>query len=458
MSVDDSVDDMVSGSDRKRNAYQFDRHSAEYRTQFKKITEEMHAKCPMAWSDSYGGHWVAAGSNEVFELARCPAVSNDHDINNERRGYKGIAIPSASRVNGVRGGILEMDDPEHRIYRTVLNPYLSPAAIKRWEPFIDDVTRACLDEKIEKGHIDFVDDLANIVPAVVTLAILGIPLKKWNIYSEPVHAAVYTPEHSPDIQRVTEMHRQMGLDVVNNMIEIRQNPRPGVVNALVQMRIDGEPAPDLEILGNLGLVIGGGFDTTTALTAHSLEWLSENPGERARLSQNRDTLLDPATEEFLRYFTPAPGAGRTFSDDVEIVGNEFKEGERLWISWAMANRDQSVFHYPDTIMLDRKGNRHFSFGIGVHRCIGSNVARTVFKSMLTAVLDRMPDYHCDPDGAVHYETIGVIQGMRKLPATFTPGRRVGAGLDETLDKLQRICDEQELARPVTERKEAAVIW
>ena len=223
------------------------------------------------------------------------------------------------------------------------------------------------------------------------------------------------------------------------------------------MRIDGEPAPDLEILGNLGLVIGGGFDTTTALTAHSLEWLSENPAERERLSKNRDTLLDPATEEFLRYFTPAPGDGRTFSDDVEIDGNHFKEGERLWISWAMANRDPSVFSDPDAIVFDRKGNRHFSFGIGVHRCVGSNVARTVFKSMLTAVLDRMPDYRCDPDGAVHYESIGVIQGMRKLPATFTPGGRIGAGLDETLDKLQRICDEQELARPVTERKEAAVI-
>ncbi|WP_119185008.1 cytochrome P450 [Mycobacterium decipiens] len=425
--------------------------------QFKSITEEMHAKCPMAWSDTYGGHWVAAGSHEVFELARCPAVSNDHDINGERRGYKGIAIPSASRVNGVRGGILEMDDPEHRTYRNVLNPYLSPAAVKRWEPFIDDVTRACIDEKIEHGRIDFVDDLANIVPAVLTLAIMGIPLKKWKLYSEPVHAAVYTPEHSPDIQRVTEMHRQMGLDLVNNMIEIRNNPRPGVVNALVEMRIDGEPAPDLEILGNLGLVIGGGFDTTTALTAHALEWLSENPDQRERLRRNRETLLDPATEEFLRYFTPAPGDGRTFSADVELDGVRPKEGERLWISWAMANRDPSVFPDPDTIILDRKGNRHFSFGIGIHRCIGSNVARTVFKSMLTAVLDRMADYRCDPDGAVHYETIGVIQGMRKLPATFRPGRRLGPGLDDTLGQLQHICDEQGLARPVTERKEAAVI-
>jgi cytochrome P450 len=193
------------------------------------------------------------------------------------------------------------------------------------------------------------------------------------------------------------------------------------------------------------------------LTAHSMEWLWQHPDERERLRRERDTLLDSATEEFLRFYTPAPGDGRTFSDDVEIEGTQFKEGERLWISWAMANRDPSVFEDPNKIIMDRKGNRHFSFGLGVHRCIGSNVARTVFKSMLTAVLDRVADYVCDPEGTVHYETIGVIQGMRNLPATFTPGSRLGAGLDETLEKLQRICDEQELALPITERKEAAVI-
>ncbi len=225
------------------------------------------------------------------------------------------------------------------------------------------MTRACLDEKIEEGRIDFVDDLANIVPAVLTLAMLGIPLKNWAIYSEPVHASVYTPEHSPDIDKIVAMHRQMGLDLLNNMIEIRENPRPGIVNGLLQMRIDGEPAPDLEIMGNLGLVIGGGFDTTTALTAHSMEWLSQHPDERERLSRERDTLLDSATEEFLRFYTPAPGDGRTFSDDVEIEGTQFKEGERLWISWAMANRDPSVFEDPNKIIMDRKGNRHFSFGL-----------------------------------------------------------------------------------------------
>lgn len=451
-----SIDDVTDDTERKQPNYHFDRHKPEYRQQFEKITEEMQSRCPMAWTDVYDGHWVAAGSKEVFELARCPVVSNHHDLTGETP-YKGITIPKAQRATVVRGGILEMDEPEHSSYRGALNPYLSPAAVKRWAPFVDEIVRASLDEKIESGHIDFVDDLANIVPAVLTLAMMGIELKKWPVYSEPAHLSVSTPEHSPDAARVAEMNRQMGLDMVTTMMEVRENPRPGLVNALLQLRIDGEPAPDLEILGNLGLIIGGGFDTTTALTAHSLEWLSENPLERERLSRDRDKLLDPATEEFLRFYTPAPGDGRTFSGDVEVEGHQFKEGERLWLSWAMANRDPSVFEKPNEVVLDRKGNRHFSFGIGVHRCVGSNVARTVFKAMVTAVLDRMPDYVCDPEGTVHYETIGVIQGMKHLPADFTPGPRLGPGLDETLELLQEACVEQGLARPITEHKEAAVI-
>ena len=132
----------TTDEDRKKNRYHFDRHTPEYREQFQDITEEMHAKCPMAWTDVYDGHWVAAGSNEVFELARCPAISNDHDLHGVRKGYQGITIPRAQRATVVRGGILEMDEPDHSNYRGALNPYLSPAAIKRWQPFVDEITRA----------------------------------------------------------------------------------------------------------------------------------------------------------------------------------------------------------------------------------------------------------------------------------------------------------------------------
>jgi len=438
---------------RKSCRYQFDRHTADYRHQFEAITEDMHARCPIAWSDTYGGHWVAAGSNVVFELARSPHVSNDHDIHGERRGYQGIGIPLPKRARNVRGSMLEMDDPEHRVYRNAVNPYLSPAAVARWVPLIDEVVRASLDDHIELGRIDFVDHLANVVPAVLTLAMLGIPLKNWELYSEAAHAAVYTPEHSPDLPRVTALHQKMGMDLAASVEEIRAHPRPGIVNALMELRIDGEPVPIAEVRAGVALVIGGGFDTTTALTAHALEWLSQHPEQRTRLSRERVQLLAPATEEFLRYFTPAPGDGRTISADFEVDGTRFVEGERLWLSWAMANRDPAVFPDPGAIVLDRRGNRHFSFGIGVHRCVGSNVARTVFKAMLTAVLDRLPDYNCDPGGTVHYDTVGVIQGMRQLPATFTPGVRLGPGLEETLEVLQEVCDDQGAARPVTEHRE-----
>ena len=443
-------------AERKRNRFHFDRHTPEYRERFEEITGEMLGKCPVAWSDTYGGHWVAAGHPEVFELARSAEyVSNDHDPNNERRGYRGISIPSPDI--GFRGGFLEMDPPEQRHYRQALNPYLSPAAVNRWRPLVDDVVRASLNEKIESGQIDFVDDLANVVPAVLTLAMLGVPLANWDIYVEPVHASVYTPPNSPDMARIQQSRIAMRDDMFRQLAEIRANPRPGMINALAQAQILGATPADGELLGVISLIIGGGFDTTTALTSHALEWLSQHPAERERLSRERDTLLDPATEEFLRYYTPAPGDGRTISADCEIAGQQFKEGERLWLSWAMSNRDPEVFPNPNEIDLARTGNRHHSFGLGLHRCIGSNVARMVFKRMIVAVLDRMPDFACDPARAEHYDTIGIIQGMKHLPATFTPSRKIGDGLAETIARLQVVVDEERLAEPVTVRKGAAEI-
>jgi cytochrome P450 len=437
-----------------------DRHSTTYRTQFEELAGEFHGRCPVAWNEAHEGYWFVSGNEELFDIARrADVLSNDNDIHDERRGYRGITIPSQPKdQRSQRGGFLEMDPPAQRHYRQALNPYLSPAAVARWQPFLDEITRACIDEKIESGRIDFVDDLANIVPAVFTLAMLGIPLKEWEIYCEPVHASVYTPPSSPDFERVREISMVMGRRTMEHLYGIRQTPRPGLIDALINADIVGEAPSDEDVLGAVMLLIGGGFDTTTALTAHSLEWLSENPDQRARLAADRDTLLNPATEEFLRYYTPAVGDGRTVCADAEINGVQFREGERLWLSWAMSNRDPKVFEDPNTIHLDRKGNRHSSFGLGIHRCIGSNVARTAFKTMLGAVLDRMPDFVCDKAGADHYPSTGIINGMRKLPATFTPGERLSKRtFEETLELLQKACDEQRLAEPVTRHRGQAQI-
>ncbi|MFG1924533.1 cytochrome P450 [Cryptosporangium sp. NPDC048952] len=434
-----------------------DRLSSRYREDFESLADEFHGRCPVAWNDTHGGYWFTSGNKEVFDIARrADILSHENDPDEVKRGYWGITIPPPPRMPGEPiGGFLEMDPPEQRHYRQALNPYLSPAAVKRWQPVLDEITRAALDEKIESGRIDFVDDFVNIVPAVLTMAMLGMPLAEWVIHCEPAHATVYTRMDSPEIMDVFTKY----LDARNRsehwINQIRETPRPGLIDALIKAEVNGGRPTHRDVLGAVGLLIGGGLDTTTSLSAHALEWLSENPAERTRLSAEWDTLRDTATEEFLRYYTPAQGDGRTISADCEIAGTRFTEGDRIWMSWAMANRDATVFEDPHSVQLDRKGNRHASFGLGIHRCIGSNVARATFKTMIRHVLDRMPDFVCEKDGAVHYDTTGIINGMKHLPATFTPGPRLGPGLDETIAKLQVVCDEQRLAEPVTVRTSSA---
>jgi cytochrome P450 len=431
----------------KQTPVHFDRHSADYAHRFAEIAHEMQAQCPVGWTDTYGGYWVATGYQEVFELARHPSLlSNDRDVKGERKGYLGISIPDNPETT--RAGFLEMDPPEQRDYRRALDPYLSPAAVARWKPMAEDLTRACLDERIESGRIDFVDDLANVVPAVMTCALMGLPLVDWVVYCEPTHALLYTPPDSPDMPRVLEASLAAAARMAASVAEIRRNPRPGMVHALIEASICGAPATDEDIRDAMFLLIGGGFDTTTALTAHSLEWLSRHPAERDRLPAGVAGLIDTATEEFLRVYTPAPGDGRTVTCAYQLAGKKLEEGDRLYLSFAMANRDPAVFPDPDTVLLHRKHNRHAAFGLGLHRCIGSNVARAVFKTMLPAVLERMPDYRCDPTGAVHYDTVGVINGMKHLPATFTPGARLGPSLDDTIAHWQNLVDEQHMAEPV----------
>jgi cytochrome P450 len=196
---------------RERNSYHFDRHAADYRDHFEEITKDLHAKCPVAWTDTHDGHWVVSGYQALFDIARrADVLSNDHDPKGERRGYKGITIPQSSPV---QNGFIEMDPPEQRHYRQALNPYLSPAAVAHWKPFVEEVVRASIDEKIETGSIDFVDDLANIVPAVLTLAMMGLPLRDWEIFcgrARPAHRRRVRYDYRADRARARVSGRASG--------------------------------------------------------------------------------------------------------------------------------------------------------------------------------------------------------------------------------------------------------
>jgi cytochrome P450 len=174
------------------------------------------------------------------------------------------------------------------------------------------------------------------------------------------------------------------------------------------------------------LVIFGGVDTTTGLIGSALEWLARHPEERDRLREHPG-LIPRATEEFLRYFSPVQALARTATRDCVVGGRQVRAGERLLLSWASANFDEDAFDRPDEVVLDRSPNRHQAFGVGIHRCLGSNYARVEFAVVLEEVLRRLPDYAIDGTAARRYPSIAVVNGWVTLPATFTPGTPQGPG-------------------------------
>lgn len=424
---------------------EFDQHSKEYQARGMEIGAEIRAKCPVAWSDNYGGYWIITGLEEASAIYKRPEMFSALNLTwkDPDSMFKGIQIPNNAAYG--ENSFLEMDPPEQLQFRRALNSHLSPAAVVRWEPFAREFTNACIDEIIEQGDGDFVEDIVNVVPAVLTMAMIGFPMSEWEIFCEPVHAQVYTPAHSPDRERVNQISMEMGMRTMQLIDQTRKNPRPGMCKDLIDAEIAGKKLEDVSIAGQLGLVIGGGFDTTTALTSNAFQWLNEHPTEKARLLEFDEELWATATEEFLRYFSPSQGDARTAVEDCEFLGVEFKKGDRVLPSFAISNRDPRFFEDPDTLDIERFPNRHAAFGLGNHRCIGSNLARMNFKTMLQETLKRIPEYTVDTAGIERYETIGIINGNKTMPFTFPKGTKTGPGLEATIEKWQKILDDEAAA-------------
>ncbi|HTX64091.1 MAG TPA: cytochrome P450, partial [Acidimicrobiales bacterium] len=137
-------------------------------------------------------------------------------------------------------------------------------------------------------------------------------------------------------------------------------------------------------------------------------------------------LLVPATDEFRRVFAPSQSMGRTVMKSATVRGCAMAPGERVLLPWVSGNFDESVFERPEEIVLDRPRNRHLSFGIGYHRCVGAHLAKAMFQTMMRQVLSRLPDYEVLEDKVVEYPDRGNQTGLDALPAVFTPGPRLFA--------------------------------
>jgi cytochrome P450 len=397
----------------------FDHHAPEHADDPWRTFRALRTTCPVVHSTAHGGFKIITRYADIVEVAKdWRRFSSEHDIDGTTHGYGGVTIPSPP----IRSIPVELDPPEHTKYRKLLNPFFGAENLARRRPRIAAIAAHFVDEVIESGRCDPVNDICVPIPAAVTLELLGIPTERWEQYAVPMHQVVYAPPDSPAYQEALAGCAWMLGDVAAEITRRRTEPPTDgdMLGVLMQDELDGAPLSDQTILEIAWLVISGGLDNTASLLSNALLWLNEHPVERARL-QADPTLTQVAFAEFLRYFSPTLGESRTATCPTTVAGYPIDEGERVYIAWGSGNRDPDAFEDPDELRLERRPSRHLGFGWGPHRCIGSALGEELFVTALNEVLRRMPDYEIVQ--ATKYPSVALIYGYVAMDATFTPGAR-----------------------------------
>ena len=370
----------------------------------------MRAQCPVTRSDERGGFWVVTRYDDVLRVAQ------DWETFSSELG---VAIPDSQMVTPA---IPEhIDPPRHREYKRLINAWFTPAVVSRYEEPTRALVTRLIDDVIETGTCDFMADIAQPLPGLAFFElVLGAPPEEvTEVAALAQRASVPT---NPDSR---ECWQALSAWITAFVDDRRAGaPRGDVVDAILAAEIEGRPITETEVLGIILLLILGGLETTAgALGAFVLRFCRDP--EIPDLLRRRPDLVPAAVEELLRLDDPFLAIGRTVRHDTDLGGHHLSAGEKVYLSWASANRDEAEFPDPDTFDLDRERNRHLAFGAGPHRCAGSHLARMNLRIAVHEVTRRLHDLVLmEPEASLPFHT-AFNRSPLSMPLSFRPGPRVG---------------------------------
>ncbi len=381
----------------------FDHHSGDFARDPWSIYQGLRA-ARVAYSDTYGGFYVLSRYEDVWDAAR-----DDETFSSDRE----VVLPAT----GVGRLIpLNADPPDLQRYRSALFPYFTQRAAEAMEPDIRRFTTTTIDAFIDSGSCDLVTDLAAPVPAMTTLELMGLPPEDWAILAEPLHGLISYPTDHPSHESAREGVWAIRQRFAAEVAERAAKPRDDMIMHLLSLERQGSLNRD-EVVDLLMMVTIGGFDTTMAAIGSALLYLEQHPAERRRLAED-PSLLPAAVDEFLRFEAPVQGFARTVTRDIQIGDCPIPAGETVFLLWGSANRDPEAFDRPDEMVLDRRPNRHLTFGVGGHRCLGSHLARVEMRVVLAEILKRLGDYTVSHVDICWPNSVGILYGRSHIPATF----------------------------------------
>jgi hypothetical protein len=368
------------------------------------IQDDLRQRCPIAHTDRFGGGWLPTRYEDVA------AIAYDTEHFTSRSIIMGNFRPPRELAPIGGSPPITSDPPFHRDARKLLLPAFTKTAVDKLEPATRMFCHSLIDDLDRRDVVDAARDYAQHIPARVIADMLGFPPEDGPKFREYV-ASRLEGVNLPQAERVTRMSALFYylLAQVNDHLE---NPRDDLTTLLINAELHGRTLTPAHVVGTMTLLLIAGVDTTASAIGASLWHLAANPQDRGRLAAEPQ-LLPTAMEEFLRAYAPVTMA-RLVKEDMPWRDVDMKADDWILLAYPAANRDPAQFDRADEVIVDRQVNRHAAFGLGIHRCLGSHLARMELRVALEVWLERVGDFSLADPAAVTWSS-GQVRGPRTLP-------------------------------------------
>lgn len=356
-------------------------------------------KCPVGHSSKYGGFTYIAKSEDIFAAEQDPetfAVAPS------------MLLPSFGTDEPLIP--IDIDPPMHAGYRKILLPLFTPMNIAALEPGMVETARQLAEDVVaaaeENGGVADVSKLfARPMPTIVFSRLAGYPEEDWPMFDQWVDDIIYRRTEEPEVAYAAGARITEYFDTMIKKREAEGGEYNDLLDKVLNSQVDGRDLTHEEKISYSFLLFLAGLDTTAWALRSSLWYLAGNPKAQQQLRENPD-MIPTAVEEFLRTLSPVQAMARTCLKDTVMQGKEIKAGERVVLVFGAGNRDPEIYDEPNEIKIDREDNRHLAFGGGIHRCLGSNLARKELVIGLEEFLKRVPSF--EPAGGEVWHGVGPL--------------------------------------------------
>jgi cholest-4-en-3-one 26-monooxygenase len=392
----------------------------------------LRAEAPIYWQPDDlkgGGYWNVVKHADLIEVNRDTATFSSEIGGTMMMSGQYPIGEDPDMPFDTRGSLmLDMDPPKHTRYRLLVNKGFTPRMIGLIEQALQHRATVIVDNVIENGEADFVEDIAAELPLQAIAEIMGVPQEDRRKLFEWSNRMVGAGD--PEYQDNDQQGAFVELFTYSNELAAlrREDPRDDIVSKLLGAEIDGEQLSELEFDMFMLLLAVAGNETTRNATAHGMHALLTNPEQFELLKRDPDAHIANTVEEVLRWGSPVLHFRRTTTTPTEIRGQAIDADERVLIWHISANRDEEIWDDPFVFDITRDPNPHVAFGGGGnHFCLGANLARTELRLILEELVQRLPDMQLadEPDRLLS----NFIGGIKHMPVKWTPGSRVLAPAD-----------------------------